>query len=117
MINEVQKGWGKEVIFESNELYCGKLMIFDKQGSKGSMHFHIKKDESWYVAQGKFKVRCIETETAKVVEHILNVGDTWRNRPGEPHQLEALEDNSIIYEVSTQDLSTDSYRVFPGDSQ
>lgn len=117
MIAEIKKGWGKEVIFASNEMYCGKLMIFDKAGSKGSMHYHLKKDESWYVSSGSFKVIWIETTTAKVHEHILETGHTWRNRLGEPHQLEALENNSIIFEVSTADFPDDSYRIFPGDSQ
>lgn len=117
MTKEVKKGWGREVIFADTEMYCGKLMIFDKAGSKGSMHFHLKKDESWFVAKGSFKVSWIDTGTAKIHEHVLYVGDTWRNRPGEPHQLESLQDDSVIYEVSTQDISTDSYRVMPGDSQ
>ena len=34
-----------------------------------------------------------------------------------PHQLEALEDNSSITEVSTPDSIEDNYRIAPGDSQ
>jgi hypothetical protein len=33
------------------------------------------------------------------------------------HQLTSLEDDSIIFEVSTHDDPEDSYRVAPGDSQ
>lgn len=113
----IEKGWGREIIFASNELYCGKLMVFDKRGSKGSMHFHLKKDESWYVNQGSFKVSWIDTKSARICDKVLNRGDTWRNIPGHPHQLEALEDVSIIFEVSTEDVPEDSYRVLPGDSQ
>jgi hypothetical protein len=29
----VPKGWGHEVIFVNNELYCGKLLVF-KKGAK-----------------------------------------------------------------------------------
>ena len=42
---------------------------------------------------------------------------TWRNKPLLPHQLEALEDNSSITEVSTADSVEDNYRLIPGDSQ
>ena len=49
----VPKGWGEEIIIENNELYCGKVLIFNK-GCKFSMHYHMKKDECWYVEQGEF---------------------------------------------------------------
>jgi mannose-6-phosphate isomerase-like protein (cupin superfamily) len=117
VVSEIIKGWGKEVIFASNKNYCGKLLIFDKAKSKSSMHFHLVKDETWYVYQGSFILRYIDTDTAEVLELFLRQGDSWRNKQGQPHQLEALEDNSIIFEVSTEDSCTDNYRIFKGDSQ
>jgi len=113
----VKKGWGHELIFATTEHYCGKIMHFDKKGNKFSMHFHVGKDESWYVSQGSFLLKVIVTKTAEIKEITLKKGDTWRNRPCEPHQLEALEDESQILEVSTQDTVEDNYRVMPGDSQ
>jgi quercetin dioxygenase-like cupin family protein len=111
----VPKGWGHEVIFENNELYCGKLLVF-KKGCKFSMHYHMIKDETWYVSEGEFIYRWIDTDTAEVNERILNVGDTVRQYPGQPHQLEAITDGTI-YEVSTQHFDSDSYRVWSGNSQ
>ena len=48
MIKEgkVDKSWGYELIFSSNDLYCGKLLVFTKKNAKFSMHFHKTKDES-----------------------------------------------------------------------
>jgi hypothetical protein len=43
MINkegQIQKGWGYELIWASNDKYCGKIMVFTKRGAKFSMHFH-----------------------------------------------------------------------------
>jgi len=111
----IPKGWGHEVIFENNELYCGKLLVF-KKGCKFSMHYHMIKDETWYVQEGEFLYRWIDTETAEVVTKTLVVGDSVRQLPGQPHQLEALTDGTI-YEVSTQHFDSDSYRVWRGDSQ
>jgi mannose-6-phosphate isomerase-like protein (cupin superfamily) len=111
----VPKGWGHEVVFENNELYCGKLLCF-KEGAKFSMHYHLIKDETWYVESGEFIYRYINTENADVVEVKLVKGDSVRQRPGQPHQLEALTDG-VIYEVSTQHFDSDSYRVWRGDSQ
>lgn len=112
---KVEKGWGYELIWATNELYTGKLMKFNR-GAKFSMHFHVKKDESWYVLSGRFIVRVIKTETADQFEEMLHEGDIWRNKPLAIHQLECLEEG-IIIEVSTPDSVEDNYRVEKGDSQ
>ena len=112
---KVPKGWGDEIIIENNEMYCGKLLRF-KQGAKFSMHYHLIKDETWYVDNGEFIYRWIDTETAETIEQHLRVGDTVRQRPGQPHQLEALTDG-VVFEVSSQHFDSDSYRVWKGDSQ
>ncbi len=112
---KVPKGWGEEIIITNNELYCGKLMRF-KEGAKFSMHYHMIKDETWYVNKGLFIYRWIDTDTAETTEHRLIPGDVVRQRPGQPHQLEALIDGEV-FEVSTQHFDSDSYRVWRGDSQ
>lgn len=112
---KVPKGWGEELIIENNEKYCGKLLIF-KKDCKFSMHYHLIKDETWYVNEGEFLYKWIDTETADVREHILKEGDVVRQRPGQPHQLIALTDG-VIFEVSTMHFDSDSYRVWKGDSQ
>tara|TARA_B100001057_G_scaffold479887_1_gene552066 strand:- start:1564 stop:1965 length:402 start_codon:yes stop_codon:yes gene_type:complete len=114
---KVEKGWGYELIWASNEKYCGKIMVFEKVGSKFSMHFHKEKDESWFVNQGTFLLRWIDTTTAELKEQEIRAGDTWRNPPLQPHQLVCMEAGSSITEVSTADSVEDNYRVFPGDSQ
>jgi len=114
---KVEKAWGYELIFATNEKYCGKLLCFKKAGNKFSMHFHREKDESWYVMNGEFKLILIDTDNAIQQDIILKAGESWRNLPLVPHQLIALEDNSTIIEVSTPDSVEDNYRILPGDSQ
>ena len=111
----VEKGWGSEMIWATNEKYCGKLMKFNS-GARFSMHFHAEKDETWYVLDGRFEVIWINTKDASKDSRILIAGDTWRNEPLLPHQLICLEEGTII-EVSTADSVEDNYRVQPGDSQ
>jgi quercetin dioxygenase-like cupin family protein len=110
---KVPKGWGHEVIFVNNELYCGKLLVF-KKGCKFSMHYHMIKDETWYVSEGEFIYRWIDTDKGETKETILKVGDSVRQFPGMPHQLEALTDG-VVFEVSTQHFDSDSYRIWKGD--
>lgn len=111
----VEKGWGHELIFATNDKYCGKLLYF-KKGARFSMHFHKEKDETWYVLSGKFIVHWIDTSNAQDFCKELTQGSVWRNKPLFIHQLECLEEGTII-EVSTPDSVEDNYRVFPGDSQ
>ena len=111
----VEKGWGHELIWATNDKYCGKLLKFNKD-AKFSMHFHREKDETWYVLNGKFIVRWIDTTDASQHEHIIKEGDTWYNPPLFPHQVICLEEGTLI-EVSTPDSIADNYRVGKGDSQ
>lgn len=111
----VKKGWGNELIFATNDKYCGKLLEFN-EGAKFSMHFHAQKDETWYVVSGKFIVETIDTTNAKRSETVLVEGDSWHNPPLLPHRLTCVE-AGVIVEVSTPDSLEDNYRVLPGDSQ
>lgn len=111
----VPKGWGSEFIWATNDKYCGKFMNFEK-GKKFSMHFHKDKEETWYVQNGRFIIRWIDTNTAEVHEKEVRDGAVWHNPPCQPHQIECLEAGTII-EVSTPDSVEDNYRVGKGDSQ
>lgn len=113
----VKKGWGYEIIWATNDKYCGKIMVFEKVGAKFSMHFHREKDETWFINSGKFLLRWIDTKDASLNEKVLVEGETWHNPPLQPHQLEALVANSMIFEVSSPDSIEDNFRVMPGDSQ
>lgn len=114
---KVDKGWGYELIWATNDKYCGKIMVFEKVGAKFSMHFHKEKDETWFVNNGRFLLRWIDTNTAQLHEKELKEGDVWRNPPLQPHQLVAMMPNSSITEVSTADSVQDNYRISKGDSQ
>lgn len=111
----VEKGWGHELIWATNDKYCGKLLKFNT-GARFSMHFHAEKDETWYVLAGKFEVRYIDTTDASEYISNLGPGDVWRNKPLSPHQVICIEEGTII-EVSTPDSIADNYRVGKGDSQ
>ena len=96
----VDKIWGYELWIHNDEDYCGKLLVFPNKGSYFSMHYHLIKDETWYVQEGEFLYRWIDTETGKVTEQHLREGDSVRQYPGQPHQVKALTDG-ILFEVST----------------
>tara|TARA_E500000081_G_scaffold112625_1_gene115110 strand:+ start:197 stop:607 length:411 start_codon:yes stop_codon:yes gene_type:complete len=109
---KVDKAWGHELWIYNDEEYCGKLLVFEEEYSKFSMHYHIIKKESWYVQEGQFKFDWIDTEKAELKTDILNVGDSVTIDRGQPHQLTALKPNSIVFEVSTEHFNEDSYRIW-----
>ena len=113
----VEKGWGYELIWATNDKYCGKLMVFQKAGARFSMHFHREKDETWFVNSGVFKVAYIDTKDSTLYEKELKEGEVWRNPPLQPHQLICLTKEGSVTEVSTPDSVEDNYRIGPGDSQ
>jgi len=109
----VDKGWGKEIVFVNNDEYCGKILCFEKD-KKFSMHYHLKKKETWYVSKGSFTLIWIETLIGAQYSETLIVGDVITNERGAPHQLIALE-YSEIFEVSTKHYDEDSFRICKGD--
>jgi mannose-6-phosphate isomerase-like protein (cupin superfamily) len=115
LYGKVEKGWGSEEIWVSNDKYCSKFMHFNS-GAKFSMHFHAQKEETWHIMSGKFVVRHITPWDASIIETQLEPGDTWHNPPLSPHQVKCIEAGTIL-EVSTADSVEDNYRVMPGDSQ
>lgn len=114
---QVKKGWGFEIVWASNDRYCGKLLVFEKKGSKTSMVFHKQKAKSWFVNAGRFKITFIDVTTGETKEAILNEGQTADFGELGPHQVEALAPNSIIFEVGTPDFVDDRFRLAPGDTQ
>jgi hypothetical protein len=116
-IGKVDKGWGFELVFANNDKYCGKLLVFEKAGAKTSLVFHKEKAKSWFVNAGKFKISYIDVATGEIKQSELDEGQTADFGPLGPHQIEALVDNSMIFEVGTADYIEDRFRLVPGDTQ
>jgi mannose-6-phosphate isomerase-like protein (cupin superfamily) len=111
------KGWGFEIVFANNDKYCGKLLVFEKAGAKTSLVFHKEKAKSWFINAGRFKVTFIDVATGEIKQSELSEGQTADFGPLGPHQIEALVDNSMIFEVGTADYVEDRFRLSPGDTQ
>jgi hypothetical protein len=110
---KIPKGWGHELIIHNCPEYCGKILVF-KKGCKFSMHYHIKKMETWYINKGEFKFSFIDTEKAISYNRTLKKGDVVTIKRGMPHQLEAIT-NGEVFEISTEHFDSDSYRIAKGD--
>ena len=110
----VEKGWGHEKWIVNKEEYCGKL-LFLLEGKRCSWHYHILKDEVFYVQSGKILIKFSEEDDIdSASELVLNQGENFHVHRGLRHQMLALEDTEL-FEFSTQHFDSDSHRVIRGD--
>ena len=113
-IKFVPKGWGFEKWIVNCEEYCGKLLYFVK-GKKCSWHYHVLKDEVFYIQSGKILLKYSELDDLEnAQEVILEKGDRFHVHRGLRHQMKALKDTEL-FEFSTQHFDSDSYRIKKGD--
>jgi mannose-6-phosphate isomerase len=106
------KGWGEEHWVHNDERYCGKLLILRK-GMRCSLHFHVLKHETFYVARGRVRMELVHRNGAKEVFE-MGAGETCEITPGLMHRFTGVEDTEI-FEFSTQHFEEDSFRVEKGD--
>jgi mannose-6-phosphate isomerase-like protein (cupin superfamily) len=95
------KPWGYEILWAHTDQYVGKILHVDA-GHRLSVQYHEDKDESSYVLKGRLKL--LKGPSAdELSETVIEEGHCWRNRPGEIHTIEAIEDADVL-EVSTNHL-------------
>lgn len=97
----IEKPWGYEVWYAWTDQYVGKLLHV-RRGGKLSLQYHRQKDETSYVLKGRLLLTQGPSVDRLTVSEIGD-GYAWRNRPGEIHTIEGLEDTDVL-EVSTPQL-------------
>jgi mannose-6-phosphate isomerase len=97
----VEKPWGYEIWYAWTDIYVGKI-IHVNAGHKLSLQYHEKKDETSYLQSGRMNlIKGTSADSLTTTE--IHPGHAWRNKPGEIHTIEALEDSDVL-EVSTPHL-------------
>ena len=97
----VDKPWGYEIWWAWTDQYVGKILHV-RAGHRLSVQYHERKDETSYVLRGRLTL--LKGDAADALEATeVGEGSQWRNRPGEVHTIEAIEDADVL-EVSTPDL-------------
>lgn len=110
------KKWGFEKVLINSDSICGKILHYNSKGSMSSFHFHPIKKELFLCQSGSFIFK-YKDENGNTLEKILKIGDIIYIPNCHPHQLESLEDDSEILEISTIHRDSDVIRISPGDSQ
>lgn len=110
----VTKGWGYEKWIVNKPEYCGKLLFIEKD-KKVSWHYHVLKDETFYVQSGKIILKfSIHDDLETANEVVLNKGDSYHIPRELRHRMIGLEDTEL-FEFSTEHFDSDSYRLIKGD--
>lgn len=113
-IKFVPKGWGFEKWLVNCPDYCGKILFLAK-GKKCSWHYHLLKDEVFYVQSGAIEVIYSYGDRAESADKlILTEGDKFHVPKGLRHQMFALKDTEV-FEFSTTHFDSDSIRIEKGD--
>ena len=111
---KVDKSWGYEIhrVNNKEENYCSKILFIEK-GKGTSMHYHLKKHETFYVREGMLLVTTIDTQTIESTVTALLPGECMEIPRGIAHRLSADEDSPVEFdETSTYSEDSDSYRVW-----
>ena len=103
MNNIIEKPWGYEEIIAHTKKYVMKK-LFIKAGHRLSKQFHVKKDETIYVANGLLLLDLSdEPGDSNIIK--LQEGESWRIKPKTVHRFTAPITESVeLFEVSTPEL-------------
>jgi mannose-6-phosphate isomerase-like protein (cupin superfamily) len=111
----VKKSWGSEIWFANNEKYCGKLLEVEseKWSSSGKFHYHLRKDETFFVVQGRLWLDIGDDLTGEYQRLHLYENDSYRVMPGFKHRFSAASEYPCKFvEASTHHDDSDTYRCY-----
>lgn len=111
--NVVKKDYGYEVIWAKNDSYVSKILVFEHIGNKTPMYFQSKTEKSWFVNNGHFRVRWIDTSTGKLYENEMREGSVFHVQKNMPVSLESLQAGASISQTSNIDDPNDIFHVIP----
>ena len=98
-VTVVEKPWGREVIYASNELYIGKIIEIN-EGARLSLQLHEQKDETIYVLDGTLRL-VIGDSVDTLRSRDLSEGVSFWVQTGQVHRYQAPYGSVRVLEVST----------------
>src|SRR5687768_6077832 len=103
-VETVAKPWGHEKVWARSDRYVGKI-IHINAGHELSVQFHNKKDETIHLLSGEivYRVQRDPSDSDKLEDVRLKIGESFRITPGTVHQMVAVTDCDVL-EVSTPEL-------------
>jgi hypothetical protein len=110
---QFKRDWGLEITWADSKEYAGKILVFNKSGDKTPFHFHKETNKTWFVNNGKFMVKWIDTTDGKVYQQELTEGKVFTAECLVPVSLEAIVPGSSVIQASNKNDSNDYYTIIP----
>ena len=63
---KIGKDWGYEIVWASNQFYCGKILVFEKAGAETTVVIHKDRKKSWFINAGRFQIIFTDIKTGKI---------------------------------------------------
>jgi len=105
---KIEKPWGYEIHWVPENLpYIGKVLHI-KKGHRLSLQYHDKKQETWFLINGRAKV-VWDNEKGELIETKLEKGKGYTCQVNQRHRLVGITDCDVV-EVSTPEIGT-TYRL------
>jgi dTDP-4-dehydrorhamnose 3,5-epimerase-like enzyme len=106
---EEERGEFVQIAYQEGIYHLAAFEI--RKGFSRGNHYHEKKEEIFYVFEGKIKAWFIDIDTFQKEERILEKGDKIRVKPRCGHLFYGLE-NTLVIEYSPQVYDKeDSYKI------
>jgi dTDP-4-dehydrorhamnose 3,5-epimerase-like enzyme len=106
---EEERGEFVQIAYQESMCHLAAFEI--RKGYSRGNHYHEKKEEIFYVFQGKIKASLIDMDTLQKEEEILEKGNKIRVKPRCGHLFYGLED-ALVIEYSPQIYDkADTYQV------
>jgi len=106
---EEERGEFVQIAYQEGMYHLAAFEI--RKGFSRGNHYHEKKEEIFYVFQGKIKASFIDMDSLEKEERILEKGDKIRVQPRCGHLFYGLE-NTLVIEYSPQVYDKeDSYKI------
>lgn len=98
---EIDKPWGKEVIWAQTDVYVGKI-IFINKGHRLSRQYHNTKEETILVSEGLLTLEIGAKKYKRTIK--LSPGQSYHIKPNTIHRFCAEDTKVKLMEVSTAHL-------------
>ena len=104
--------WGYEITWAKTEDYTGKVIVFEKP-AKSDIVFHSNTNKSYFVNQGKFSIKWIDTKDGKVYENNLGEGGTTTVKKLVPYSIECGCATGSLAEVNNGEKKEEKEKEIP----
>ena len=114
--NVVKTDYGYNITWAKTDSYTSKILVFEHIGNKTPIFFQSNTEKSWFVNNGMFRVRWIDTKSGKLYENQIQEGSVFHVQKNMPVSLESLQAGASISQTANIDDPNDFYCVIPGNN-